>query len=291
MASLPKTLAGVPIKAAAAVGSAVRDPLKPIRQVKEVWNAPDDQPDEFQEMTLGEHLEELRQRLVKMCYAFVPGMIIGFFLSGPMLKYMSEASQTEGGFQVLNPTGSFSIFMKMAVYIGLVIAFPIIFYQLFAFIGPGMTRKEKRYVLKSLPFVTFLFIAGVSFAFFIAAPRAFDFLSGFQSDIFKWDLVADEVISFYLTLMIGMGLAFEIPALMFMLARLGIVNATKQRNFWRIAMVLILVASAIITPTPDPFNMAVVALPLVVLYGFGLFLAKRADAMRNKDDKKLAAKA
>jgi sec-independent protein translocase protein TatC len=285
MASLPKTLAGVPIRAAAAVGNAVRDPFKPIRSVRDVWNAPDDEPDEFQEMTLGEHLEELRQRLVKMCYAFVPAMLIGLLMANRMLQYMAtQANAEEGQFQVLNPTGSFTVFVKIAVYIGVAIAFPLIFYQLFAFVAPGMTRKEKRYVLKSLPFVTILFFGGVAFAVFVAVPRAFDFLSNFQSDVFKWDLVAEEVINFYLTLMLGMGLAFEIPAVMFMLARLGIVNSTKQRNFWRIAFVLILVAAAVITPTPDPVNMGIVAAPLVILYGLGLILAKRADAMRHKDD-------
>lgn len=288
MASLPKTLAAAPVKAAVAVGNALRDPLKPVRSLREIWNATDETPDEFQEMTLGEHLEELRQRLVKMCYAFVPGMLIGLFLSAPMLEYISIKAQTEEGFQVLNPTGSFTVFMKMALYIGLVIAFPIIFYQLFAFIAPGMTKKEKKYVIKSLPFVSFLFFSGVAFAFFVAAPRAFIFLSNFQSDIFKWDLVAEETISFYLTLMIGMGIAFQIPALMFMLARLGVATANKQRGMWRIAIVLILIASAIITPTPDPFNMSVVAAPLLLLYGLGILLAKRADAMRNRDQRKLA---
>jgi sec-independent protein translocase protein TatC len=279
MASLPKTLAAAPIKVAAKVGRGLRDPLKPVRSFREIWNADDETEDEFQEMTLGEHLEELRQRLVKMCYAFVPGFIIGFFLSSWALGYIAKQAQVEQ-YQTLGPTDAFSTFMKMAMYIGLSIAFPIIFYQMFSFIAPGMTKKEKRYLLRSLPFVTILFFSGVSFAFFVAAPRAFDFLSGFQSDLFKWELVADEVISFYLQLMIGMGLAFEIPALMFLLARIGVANAAKQKSFWRIALVLIMIAAAIITPTPDPFNMAVVATPILLLYLFGLLLARRADAMR-----------
>ena len=288
MASLPKTLAAAPIKVAEKVGRGLRDPLKPYREVREIWNADDETPDDFQEMTLGEHLEELRQRLVKMCYAFVPGFIIGFFLSSWALGYIAKQSQVEQ-YQTLGPTDAFTTFMKMAMYIGLSIAFPIIFYQLFAFIAPGMTKKEKRYVLRSLPFVTFLFFSGVAFAFFVAAPRAFDFLSGFQSDLFKWELVADEVIAFYLQLMLGMGLAFEIPALMFMLARLGVVNSAKQRGFWRIALVLIMIAAAIITPTPDPFNMAVVATPILLLYIFGLFLAKRADGIRERNKAQAAA--
>jgi sec-independent protein translocase protein TatC len=281
MASLPKTLAAAPIKAAAKLGRGLRDPLKPVRSFREVWNADDETEDDFQEMTLGEHLEELRQRLVKMCYAFVPGFIIGFFLSARALRYVAQQSQVEQ-YQTLAPTDAFVTFMKMAVYIGLAIAFPIIFYQMFSFVAPGMTKKEKRYLLRSLPFVTLLFFSGVAFAFFVAAPRAFDFLSGFQSELFKWELVADEVISFYLQLMIGLGLAFELPALMFLLARMGVADAAKQKSFWRIALVLIMVAAAIITPTPDPFNMMIVAVPILLLYVFGLFLAKRADKMRAK---------
>jgi sec-independent protein translocase protein TatC len=208
MASLPKTLAGVPIKAATAVGRAVRDPLKPVRSVREVWNAPDDEPDEFQEMTLGEHLDELRSRLVKMCYAFVPGMILGMIFADRVLNYMAaQANAEDGKFQVLNPTGSFTMWVKIAVYIGLTVAFPLIFYQIFAFIAPGMTRKEKRYVLRSLPFVSLLFFSGVAFATFVAVPRAFDFLSSFQSQNFSWEVVGEEVLSFYLTLMLGMGIA------------------------------------------------------------------------------------
>jgi sec-independent protein translocase protein TatC len=185
---------------------------------------------------------------------------------------------------VLSPTGGFVIYMKVGLYVGLCLAFPVIFWQLFSFISPGMTRKEKRYVASSLPFVTILFAAGASFAFFFAAPRAFDFLSSFQSNIFKWEPVADDVISFYLTLTLGLGIAFELPALMFLLAKLKIVNSTKQRNFWRIAMILIMVAAAIITPTPDPFNMLIVASPLVLLYIFGLFMARVAEGKGRNDD-------
>ena len=281
MASLPKTLATAPVKMVVAVGNALRDPFAPVRAVRNVWNAPDDEPEDFTEMTLGEHLAELQQRLITTGLVLVPAFLIGFVLAGPLLEYMARQSKTEGGFQVLNPTGSFTIFMKVALYIAVAIAFPMIFYQLFAFIAPGMTRKEKRYVLSSLPFVTFLFLAGASFAFFIAAPKAFNFLSNFQADAFKWDLVADEVISFYMTLMLGMGIAFELPALMYMLARLGIVNAKKQKGFWRIACILIMVAAAIITPTPDPFNMLIVASPLFILYAFGLVMAGRAEKTKN----------
>ena len=174
--------------------------------------------------------------------------------------------------------------MKVALYIAICIAFPMIFYQLFAFIAPGMTRKRKAHTADVPSIRHVSFPGGASFAFFVAAPKAFNFLSSFQADAFKWDLVADEVISFYMTLMIGLGIAFELPALMFMLAKLKIVNAKKQRGFWRIACILIMIAAAVITPTPDPFNMMIVASPLFLLYGFGLIMAgaPNADASRMK---------
>jgi sec-independent protein translocase protein TatC len=278
----------MPFKMAASAGRFLRDPLKPVRDVRNLWEMGDDEPQDFGEMTLGEHLIDLRNALVRSCYAFAPAFLVGVLLAGPLMKYMARQANTPE-FQVLSPTGGFVIYMKVGLYMGLVFAFPIIFYQLFSFIAPGMTRKEKRYFASSLPFVTLLFFAGASFAFFFAAPRAFDFLSSFQSTIFKWDPVADEVISFYLTLTLGLGIAFELPAVMFLLAKLRIANAAKQRAFWRIAMILIMVAAAIITPTPDPFNMIIVASPLVLLYVFGLFMARVAEG-RNaaKDEKKVA---
>lgn len=276
MASLPRTLASVPVKVVAGVGRALRDPLKPVRDIRNLYTMDDEEPQDFGEMTLGEHLIDLRNALVRSCYAFAPAFILGIILASPLMKYMTRQANTDR-FQVLSPTGGFVIYMKVGLYCGILFAFPVIFYQLFSFIAPGMTRKEKRYVASSLPFVTILFAAGAAFAFFFAAPRAFDFLSSFQNNIFKWEPVADDVISFYLTLTLGLGIAFELPALMFMLAKLKIVNAQKQRNFWRIAMILIMIAAAVITPTPDPFNMMIVASPLVLLYIFGLFMARVAE--------------
>lgn len=289
MASLPRTIAAVPFKMVASAGRFLRDPLKPVRNVRNLYTMDDDEPQDFGEMTLGEHLIDLRNALVRSCYAFAPAFLIGVILANPMLKQMSEQSNTVDGFQVLSPTGGFTLYMKMGLYIGFCIAFPIIFYQLFSFIAPGMTRKEKRYFVSSLPFVTALFLSGASFAFFFAAPRAFDFLASFQTDIFKWELVGDDVLSFYMTLMIGLGIAFELPALMFLLAKLHIVTAAKQKAFWRIAMILIMVAAAIITPTPDPFNMMIVASPLVVLYIFGLFMARVAEGRGKVDEEAPAA--
>jgi sec-independent protein translocase protein TatC len=280
MSTLSKALGQGSLHAAAAVGEAARHPLAPIKSahaaIQDIWGASPDEPEIFAEMTLAEHLEELRSRILKSCLAIAPGFIIGLFLSKGMIALIERQARITGGFQILSPTEPFTDYMKVALYIGLTIAFPVIFYQIVAFVGPGLTRREKRFLLTSLPSVTILFLLGVAFAFFVAAPRAFAFLSTFGDGLFRWDPRGQEVLHFYLTLMLGMGVAFELPELMWVLAKLGIASPQRQASFWRYAVVLILVVAALITPTPDPFNMMVVASPLLALYGLGLLLARLA---------------
>jgi sec-independent protein translocase protein TatC len=280
MSQVTKALGQGSLQAASAVGNLARHPLAPVKSarasIQDIWNPPPDEPEVFEEMTLLEHLEELRSRIVKACLAFAPAFIIGLIFSKSLIALIERQAHITGGFQILSPTEPFTDYMKVALYIGLAIAFPVIFYQAIAFVGPGLTRREKRYVLMSLPFVTVLFILGVLFAFFIAAPQAFGFLSTFGDGLFRWDPRGQEVLNFYLKLMIGAGLAFQLPAVMFVLAKLRILSAQKQAALWRFALVGILIAAALITPTPDPFNMLVAASPLLILYGLGLLLARRA---------------
>jgi sec-independent protein translocase protein TatC len=125
----------------------------------------------------------------------------------------------------------------------------------------------------SMPFVILLFLLGVSYAFFFAAPRALTFLSTVMPDLFEWSPEGGEIITFYLTLMIGLGLAFQLPVVMFVLAKLGVVSPQKMRAFRKYALLVVLVASALITPSTDPFNMAIVAVPLYALYEAGILIS------------------
>ncbi len=251
--------------------NSLRHLLAPLKKVLAV---PSDEPEVFEEMTLQEHLEELRGRIVRTCLAIGGGFLIGLFLAKPLLRLIQHQAKIEGGFQILSPTEPFTDYMKVALYVAIAIAAPVILYQLIAFLAPGLTRREKRYLFTALPFVSVLFLLGAAFSFWIAAPRAFEFLSTFNRGLFIWSPRGEEVISFYLTLMIGMGLAFEMPVIMLLLSKLHILSARRMAQFWRYALVLILIAAAIITPTPDPFNMMIVAMPLLLLYGFGLVLAR-----------------
>lgn len=236
--------------------------------------------DVFEEMSLQEHLEELRDRIVKAVVAIGVAFIAGVFIAKPILEEIVRAAQVEvgedgqGGLDIQSPTDPITIYFKIAIYVAIGFAMPVLIYQLIAFLAPGLTRKEKRILFGSLPFVSILFLSGVAYAFFFAVPRAFAFLSSWQSDIFSWDPDSGQVINFYLTLMIGLGAAFQLPVVMFLLAKLNIVSPRKMSLYRRYAFLLILVASAIITPSTDPINMAFVAVPLLLLYEIGIIIAR-----------------
>jgi sec-independent protein translocase protein TatC len=233
-----------------------------------------DEPEVFEEMTLAEHLDELRGRIVKSCLAIGAAFIIGIIFAGPLLGVIKDQAKADQGFDIRSPTDPITIYFKIAMYIAIGFATPVIMWQVIGFLTPGMTRKEKRLLYTSLPFVSVLFVAGASYAFFFAAPRAFDFLSSFMSGTFDWTADGPEIIQFYLTLMIGLGFAFELPAVMFVIAKMGILSAKKMSEYRRYAAIAVLVLAAVITPSTDPVNMAIVAVPLYILYEFGLILAR-----------------
>ncbi len=240
--------------------------------------------DVFEEMTLVEHLDELRSRLVKTCIGIGIAFIVGLFLTRPMLGIVRDNANVER-FDVIDATEPITDFFKTALYIAIAFALPLIFYQIFAFVSPGMTRKERRYIYGSLPFVVIFFLLGVAFAFFLAIPRAFEFLSNFNSDLFDYSPTYGSIAAFYMQVSLGLGIAFELPIIMFLLARLGIVSPKRMSSSRRYAIVIVLVAAAIITPTPDPFNMLFVAAPIYLLYELGIIFAKIAARRKNQQNK------
>jgi len=231
------------------------------------------EPDVFEEMTLLEHMIELRDRIVKIVIAVAIAFIAGIVLAPRFLALLQKEANVPGGFDVVSPTDPLTLYFKIALYIAIGIALPVILWQLFGFLAPGLTRKEKRILYSSLPFVSILFVAGAAYGFFVAAPRAFAFLSNFMTDIFEWSPEGEQIITFYLTLMIGLALAFQLPVIMFLLAKLGVATPQKMRSFWKYAVLVIFIAAAVITPSTDPFNMAVVAVPLMLLYWIGIVLS------------------
>ncbi|MGD9714798.1 MAG: twin-arginine translocase subunit TatC [Thermomicrobiales bacterium] len=231
--------------------------------------------DIFEEMTLAEHLDELRSRIVRIVIGIVVCFVFGLILVNPLLRLIRDAANVER-FDVIDATEPITAYFKTALYIAITLALPFIFYQLFAFVAPGLTRKEKRYLYGSLPFVVLFFLMGASFAFFVAVPRAFEFLSNFNSDLFDYSPTFSSIAAFYLQVSIGLGIAFQLPIIMYLLARLTLVSPQRMSQSRRYAMVLVLIAAALITPTPDPFNMLFIAAPIYFLYELGIVFAKVA---------------
>ena len=233
-----------------------------------------DQPDIFEEMTLQEHLVELTDRIKKIVIGIVVAFVIGLIFTEYMLNQIVERANLETGLDIRGPADPIFVYFKIAMYIAIGLTLPNTIYQLIAFLAPGLTGKEKRVLFTSLPFLFLLFVAGVAYAYFFAAPAAFEFLSNFQSEYFNYEPDANETLNFFLTLMMGLGIAFELPLIMFILAKIGIVTPQNMRKWRKYSYLAILVASAIITPTSDPLNLALVGVPLVFLYEVGIVISQ-----------------
>ncbi len=230
-------------------------------------------PDVFEEMTLQEHLIELRDRIMKVCIGIGLGFIIGFIFQGKIIHQIAEKAQAQQGLQTISPTDPLMLSFKVAMYVAVGIMYPLIVYQVIAFLAPGLTRKEKRIIYTALPFISLLLVSGIAYGYFVAAPRALQFLSSWNKSSTDWSPNGPETLTFFLTLMVGLGLAFQLPVVMFILAKIGIFPPRKMRAYRKYALIIMVIAAAVITPSTDPFNMSVVAVPLLLLYEVGILIS------------------
>lgn len=221
-------------------------------------------------MGLLDHLYELRDRLAKAFIALVAGTLAGLLIGEPVLKYLQSPYGRE--FTVLGPTGGVVAYFRVSLMIGAILSIPVVTYQILMFVIPGLTAKEKRIVLYSLPAIVGLFLVGIMFSWFVLIPPALDFLETFASDIFRAEWTADQYLGFVTSLIFWMGVAFEIPLIFFVLGLIGLVSPANLLNSWRFAVVGASIAAALITPTVDPVNMMLVMAPLLALYGASIVL-------------------
>ncbi|MEO0562598.1 MAG: twin-arginine translocase subunit TatC [Chloroflexota bacterium] len=220
-------------------------------------------------MSLFEHFDELRQRIMYGFIAAIAGTLIGSLFAGQVLGYLAKPylSLREGSrLQIIDPTGTVVAYFRVALLIGLTIAIPILTYQLVMFLLPALDRRQRRFFLSALPAAFLLFLVGLSFAWFVLIPPALTFLQGFQEGIFVTEWEAGRYITFVTSLLFWIGLAFETPLVLFILSLMGFVTPRPLIKNWRLAVVISAVAAAMITPTIDPVNMFLVMGPLMVLY-------------------------
>lgn len=222
------------------------------------------------QMSLLEHLDELRRRTFRAVIALVIGTVAGFPLATPVLEFLLQPYGRP--LQVLDPTGNVVAYFRVALFIGAILAIPVITYQAIMFVLPALTPKEKVYIRLALPAITLLFLIGISFAWFMLIPPALQFLETFQPTLFNAEWTADGYFGFITALVFWMGVAFEMPLVFFVVALLGLVSPQALIRQWRIAVVGAAVAAAAITPTIDPVNMALVMGPLLALYALSVVL-------------------
>jgi sec-independent protein translocase protein TatC len=226
-------------------------------------------------MTILEHLAELRDRLLKAVIALAVGVVVGTFFARPVLKLL-VAPLGEQVPIAIAPTEAPAVYFKVSIVIGLVIAMPVIIYQLFRFVAPGLERKERRYLLLGTPIAALSFAAGVAFAALVLIPAAMPFLRGFLANIVEQRYSINRYVSFVSTVLLWAGLVFETPLVMFFLAKLGVATPSGFSRARRVVVIGAAAGAAVITPTTDPINMLLIMGPFLLLYELGILLARFA---------------
>jgi sec-independent protein translocase protein TatC len=228
-------------------------------------------------MTIWGHLNELRKRLFISAAAMVVTCVISFIFAEQIIILLARPLGGLDKFLSIEVTENMGVYMRVSLLSGFIIALPIILYEVLAYIMPGLEPNERRWVFTAIPFATLLFVLGVAFTYLIMLPAAIPFLTGFLG--IKTTPRPSVYIDFVTGLMFWVGVVFEMPLVMFLLAKLGIVTASWLLKVWRYALVIIAVVAAIITPTSDPINMGLLMAPLLALYFLSVGLA--AIAGRN----------
>lgn len=225
-------------------------------------------------MTLIEHFEELRKRLFIAFLAWLIGSGVAFVFRFTILDWLKAplpASMTLNFFSVLEP---FTVSMQIATFFGLVLATPVVLGQVWGFLAPGLYREERRYAVPFILFSAVAFAAGVAFAYYVVLPFTIPILLGFLGGEAQGLLSIGRYISTLLMLMGMFGLMFEMPVLGFLLAKIGLLRSEPLVRNRRWAVVAGLAAAAIITPTGDPFNLALVGIPLIVLFELTILVVR-----------------
>jgi sec-independent protein translocase protein TatC len=246
------------------------------------------------EMTFLEHLEDLRKRLLGSIIALLVAVIPSWMfsqdiyriLSRPVTQYLPEG--TKLAFTSL--TAPFTLYMKVAFLSAAFFTSPFIFYQLWKFIAPGLYQKEKKYVIPFVVFTSAFFLGGALFGYYVAFPFACRFFLNLGSE-FQPVITVDTFFSLTIKLLLGIGLVFEMPTLIFFLSRMGIVTAGWMLKKFKYAILVIFIIAALITPTPDIVNQAILAVPMIVLYSLSILIALifgKKKKPRDEDDSKQA---
>ena len=219
------------------------------------------------------HLVELRKRLIRSVIVIVVASILCFIFYNQIFDILIYPAQ-DINLIFIEMTEMLGTIMRVCLFSGIALTIPYLTYEVIMFVSPALTRREKKYVYIILPWIALMFAAGVIFAYYILVPRITLFLTTFGSDIATPQIKIGNYIAVVTRLLLAVGLVFEMPVLTTFLARLGILKPKWLSDKRKIAIVLAFILAAMITPTIDPINQSLVALPLIVLYEMSIWLAK-----------------
>jgi len=222
-------------------------------------------------MTVLEHLEDLRIRILKILISIAVMTAVSFYYSGWLVNFLAAPLGGREQLVSIDVTENIGVFMRVSLLGGVALGFPFLLYQVVAFISPGLEKQERRWLYFLIPTATLLFFLGVGFAWFIMVPAALQFLLNFLGILTTPR--SSTYFSFVTSFLFWVGISFEMPLVLFFLAKLKVVTAGQLLRGWRFAIMGVATLAAIVTPTIDPVNMMIVAVPLFALYLIGIVLA------------------
>jgi sec-independent protein translocase protein TatC len=222
-------------------------------------------------MTILEHLEALRTRLMWAGLSLAITIALSFIFSSQLVDFLTSPIGGRSALVSIEVTENINVFMRVSLVAGFALGLPLVLYQFISFITPGLKPRERRWLLSMIPAATLLFLAGAAFAWFVIIPTALPFLTNFLG--IHTNIRPLNYFSFVTSFLFWVGVGFETPLVIYFLAKMGLVTAQQLLHGWRYAFLAIATLAAVVTPTIDPVNMMIFALPLFGLYFIGIFLA------------------
>ncbi len=241
-------------------------------------------------MTLWEHIGELRTRLFRVGIAIGIGAVLGWFLYPyvlELLKHPFNEVQPNQPFIATEPLQAFGLRIKMAGYIGVAIAMPVVVWQIWRFVTPGLHPHEKKYAIPFTVSAIILFIGGAVLAYFVLNPTL-QFLTTIGGSQIEPFYTASSYVTLIIWMMLGFGIGFEFPVLLVALQMIGVLSPKQLLKWWRQAIVVIAVIAAVITPSGDPISLIALALPMLLLYAVAIGLGALILALRKRTKRKNA---
>ena len=230
-----------------------------------------DEPADDGSMSLIAHLTELRARLIKCVIAITLGSGVGYYFLDDIMHYLTAPA---GKLYYMQPSEAFFTYLKVSIAAGFLIALPVIFYQVWMFFLPALTRRERIVLGLIVPASVLLFFGGLAFSFFLVFPAAVQFFLGFGNMELEALFSVDKYFDFVIWFVLPFGFVFELPLVMIILAKIGIVKSSFLGKYQRVVFFLAFVIAAMITPTPDVFTQTMIAVPMFLLYEVGYLIVR-----------------